>query len=311
MRPMLAALLLLALLPPRAARAQGDAYQAALREARVAVREARGSEGAAREEAVGRALEELSQAEEAPGAGRPYLSYIERALRASPPQLEKADDYLLDLLSALRAERTREPGEREERALQEVLRDPRFAPEPPPNWLERLGRRVWDWLTRLWPDTAPRTGSVPSREGLSVSEWLLVLLCAALVALAAVFVARGARRRGRREGEAAGHDAPLTPASALDVAAAHARRGEYRAAVRARFVALLLELHEGGRLRYSPSLTNREHLARIGLGTPLAEELRPVVRVFDDVWYGNVPLSTEEYALFERQVEAVRGEVPA
>jgi hypothetical protein len=296
-------LLLLALAAP--ARAQDGAYTDALRDALAAVEDAEAApDAAARAGAVGRARRALERARAATGEQPPYLAHVEDALGASPPDLTRARGYLEDLLNALGQPPAGQAAGAEEE-LRGILRDPRFAPEPPPNWFEERVGRFLEWLADLFPDAAP--GPAPSRAALSIEEWVLVLACAVLVAGAGALVYRGWRDRRREAAEAdSGGDADLSPGSVLATAAEYARRGDYRAAVRARFVALLLHLHEQGRLRYDRSLTNREHLARIGLGTPLAEDLRPVVRTFDDVWYGNTPISPDEYALFERRADGLR-----
>lgn len=296
-------LLLLTLAAP--ARAQGGAYADALRDALAAVEDAEAApDGAAGAEAVEPVRRALDRAEDTTRGQQPYLAHVEDALNADPPDLARVRGYLEDLLNAL-GQPPAGQGAGAEEELREILRDPRFAPEPAPNWLQEQAERFLEWLGNLFPDAAP--GPAPSRTPLSVAEWVLVLACAALVAGAGALVYRGWRDRRREEAEAGdGGDADLSPGSALATAAEYARRGDYRAAVRAQFVALLLHLHEQGRLRYDRSLTNREHLARIGLGTPLAEDLRPVVRTFDDVWYGNRPISPDEYALFERRTDGLR-----
>lgn len=288
--------------------AQETAYTALLREALAEVRQARASQGAARDAATNRALDALkSAASESGMQPPPYLGHIEDALTSRPPDLERAEGYLGSLLTALAQESATRPAPAEEASLREVLRDPRFAPEDPPGWLERLGQRIGEWLDKLLPDASG--GAAAARTGLSIAQWLLVLACVGLVAIAAFLIVRAALRRG--PGNVASSDdgraAPQTSSAALAAAAAHARNGEYRAAVRAQFLAVLLHLHEQGRLRYDRSLTNREHLSRIARGTPLAEDLRPVVRVFDDVWYGNLPIGPEEYEGFRRHADSLMG----
>lgn len=92
----------------------------------------------------------------------------------------------------------------------------------------------------------------------------------------------------------------------LALAGSYARAGDYREAVRANFVAVLLYLHEHGKLRYERSLTNREHLARIGQDTQVAGSLEPLVRTFEDVWYGNREVTAEQYARYQERADMVR-----
>ncbi|MDQ3327244.1 MAG: DUF4129 domain-containing protein, partial [Chloroflexota bacterium] len=182
--------------------------------------------------------------------------------------------------------------------------DPRFAGNDSPNWLERALNRGGDWFRRLLQGLP--LGS-PGAEGLTAARVLLALLCIGLVGLVLALMLRSARRMSRTDGAASPNLVPTSSTAMLATAAERARAGDYRGAVRAQFVALLLTLHERGTLRYDRSLTNREHLSRIGGDTPLAVSLRPVVRVFDDVWYGNSPIGKTEYDDYARSTDALRG----
>ncbi len=303
--------IVVALPPPNRVSAQDATYDGRLRQALTAVQQARASQGAERAAAVRRARELVAAPQKPASPARtpaPYLGHVESALRAHPPDLKRAEGYLRSLLGESEQQSAQASGASEEAALRSVLREPRFAPRETPGWLGRVGRWIGRVLDRLLPDSVG--GPSIGRGGLSIPEWLLVLGCVALVAGAVFLILRSAQTRGHEAGggEVDGErTAPLTSGSALAAATAHAQRGEYRSAVRAQFLALLLNLHEQGRLRYDRSLTNREHLARIGRDTPLAEDLRPLVRVFDDVWYGNASIEAEEYALFQRRAEALRG----
>lgn len=303
----LGALLTLTLGAPPAL-AQVDAYEQTLRLLADRIERARSLEGAARAGEVRRAIEDIRGVEpvETPaGTVRPELGHVEAALSESPPDLEQAAGYVEELLAGVTSERAQAPDPAQERALQEALDDPRFDPDPPKGWLQRALEAIGDWFRRLFSRLPAGGGS----GALGLAQWLLVAACVTLLGGALFLILRALRdRAGDRKPPAGAGEraAPLTAASMLAAAAAHARSGDYRSAVRANFISLLLFLHERGRLRYDHSLTNREHLARIGQGTPLASSLEPVVWTFDDVWYGNVPIDAAGYEAYSRRADMLR-----
>lgn len=304
-RRFLLLLTVLAILPsPRPVEAQDATYVAQVRQALDAVETAIASGGSTRSRATAQALETLQGVRTAPGGTRPYLAHVEGALSRTPPELPLARDHLVALLAELEGARFQPATTEQQRALQQAYADPRFARNDAPSWLERTLDRVWNWLRRLF-DGLPI--GEPGTQGLTIARWLLVLLCIGLVGLVLALILRSARRISRGDNTNATGPAPASSTSMLAVAAERASAGDYRGAVRAQFVALLLTLHEQGTLRYDRSLTNREHLSRIGQNTSLAGALRPIVRVFDDVWYGNVPIGQSEYDDYAHRTGTLRG----
>lgn len=292
------------LLSPRPADAQDRTYVAQIRQALGAVETAIASGGRTRSRLTDQALETLRGARIEPGGTRPYLDHVEDALSRTPPELPLARDHLIALLGELEGAKVQSATAEQQQALQRAYADPRFARNDTPSWLERTLDRVWDWLRRLF-DGLP-IGN-PGTQGLTIARWVLVLLCIGLVGLVLALILRSARRISRADNTDPTGPAPASSTAMLVVAAERARAGDYRGAVRAQFVALLFTLHEQGTLRYDRSLTNREHLSRIGQNTSLAGALRPVVRVFDDVCYGNVPIGQTEYDDYARKTGALRG----
>ncbi len=304
-RRFLLLLTVLAILPsPRPAEAQDPTDIEQIRQALDAVETAIATSGRTRSRATEQALETLRGVQPEPGSTRPYLAHVEDALSRTPPELPSARDHLVALLAELEGARVQPATAEQQQALQRAYADPRFAHNDAPSWLERTLDRVGDWLRRLF-DGLP-IGN-PGTQGLTIARWLLVLLCIGLVGLVLALILRSAQRISRADNTDPTCPAPASSTSMLAVAAERARAGDYRGAVRAQFVALLLTLHEQGTLRYDRSLTNREHLSRIGQNTSLAGALRPVVRVFDDVWYGNVPIGQTEYDDYARSTGALRG----
>jgi hypothetical protein len=123
-----------------------------------------------------------------------------------------------------------------------------------------------------------------------------------LAALAVVgFAARNLRRN--RAPDAARHvggftaEAGWTAAQARAAAQTAAAEGDYRRAMRYRYLATLLALDEAERLRFDPALTDGDYLRRAPAS--LREALRPLVLGFQRVWYGGYPAGEADYAHYQ------------
>ncbi|MEM0963810.1 MAG: DUF4129 domain-containing protein [Bacteroidota bacterium] len=72
--------------------------------------------------------------------------------------------------------------------------------------------------------------------------------------------------------------------------------GDYREAVRVRYLSVLQALDETGALAWRQDKTNRQYVAEVAQGAPpLAGPFRQATRVFDAVWYGERPVSESRY----------------
>ncbi|MDQ3854967.1 MAG: DUF4129 domain-containing protein [Chloroflexota bacterium] len=310
MRAALLLALLLASLPFTAhpAAAQGSRYSELLRTAESQLRSAlpRGADSRRQvAEQVATSLGAVRETEVAGARVRPYLQPVLEHLRAEPPRLEAAVAQLAELNRLLQRTQPAAPDPAQRASLREVLADPAFAPDPPRNWFQRLmadlSRRLSDLLSRL------RLGPGTS-EGLSAVQYLLLgIAVLALVAVLLLLLRSLPRRSPPAEGSDPGAATPPLTSEGMRARAAElAQVGDYRAAVRATFVALLLYLSEHGKLRYNRSMTNREHLASIGEGSTLRQQLQPIVARFDDVWYGDARVTAGDYEDYVRRTEAVR-----
>lgn len=311
MKPVWLLLVLGLLLIPSPSRAYGRPdYIAKLRGVERVVSDGSRGSGVESRRAATRALSMLDEIERAgpvdtpAGQVRPYLTPVRDMLSKSPPELGRASEALRSLISALESPAPALGGASSRASLDEVFNDPRLAPNRLATWQERVGKAVLDFLRRIFGGLSlGRAGA----EALSTAQVVVLVASLALVAAVVVFIIRTGRRHAKlSETAASGLAPPETSASLFVLAERYAQAGDYRQAVRANFVGLLMYLHEHGRLRYDRSLTNREHLSRIGRGTPLAGTLAPVVRVFDDVWYGNRKIDAHEYAAYEARAAAVR-----
>jgi hypothetical protein len=190
--------------------------------------------------------------------------------------------------------------------LAAVLARTEFRP-PEPTWWERLTQPLRQMLERL---LAPLGNALEyARRALLAwlqtaapgGEGLVVVVVGLLVVLAVGALVAGAF--GGAVAASARAAAPLlargpTAAALRDQAYARASRGEYRAAVSLLYRATLLQLDEHGRLRYRPSLTNREHLALADLTSEVSAILRPLVERYDRLWYGGGRCDADAWARF-------------
>jgi hypothetical protein len=188
--------------------------------------------------------------------------------------------------------------------LERVLARPEFAVET--FWARAL-RRLRELLARLLPWRTPAPASAPALDTLGrVLVWLIALAGGVAIALLLGYWLQGLLRSFVADAEirrraTAGDGAPLTAAAARRRAVELAGAGDYRAAVRQFYNAMLLTLVERGLVRRDRSLTNRELLARLPISS-VRETLTPVVDTFEAVWYG---VRQPDAAAFGRYREAV------
>jgi hypothetical protein len=173
--------------------------------------------------------------------------------------------------------------------------------------VERIGdalATVFEWLSKWFlrvptPEGSAKTGlgaisrSAVYALGLGATALLVVLLLrvfrkAQSPALppppAAPSLSRGAQP-----------DALSQPAEAwARLADRFARNGQWRLALRAAFLELLVLLHERGAIRYERQRTNGEYADALA-GGPAGPPFGLLVGAFDEAWYGNRPFGENAY----------------
>jgi len=275
---------------------------------------ARRTTGAARSAAIDRALANLPPTltvrvggDTVPvdlAAVRDDLTAAQRA--SDPRRLDDAGTRLAALRAALGAPATRAtaPDARQLHRLNDILRRPPFVSSPNP-WTSFLA-----WLDGLI--AASPLGSILDAIGQFLNNlfaggsgraanWVALIVAGVIVAAAFVFA--GNRILRPFVPQAAGPDDDLNAAglTRIDAAGARARAaalataGEYREAVRYRYLATLLALDEAGRLRIDEATGNRDILRQARATPRLAEALTPVVRLFDLFLFGHVPVTRDDY----------------
>ncbi len=186
-------------------------------------------------------------------------------------------------------------------------------------WFSDTLSKFFDWIGSLFPPLTPSTGSaLPYFGWLIYVFWAVVaaLLAFLLVAAYRVFAANvrfGGRRKKKDEAQLEGEDAELLllPPDELGARAAQfAREGNFREALRHRYIALLLRLDGRGVWRYDTRRTNWEHIAALRRGAAVANgemvaPLSDLTRRFDRVRYGSAPCDADDWQRFERDATAL------
>ncbi len=214
-----------------------------------------------------------------------------------------------------------------------VLAGSDFASEPlpPKSVWDRMGDAMTRWLNRLHfphvkPVSAPTTQLSPI-----VPEIILMIIGATAIGLIVYFSVvwlRERQARTQRQTRASQLDLAFT-AEEKELVATHnfdrlralaeeaAQGGDYRSGYRLMFLAILVYLDAEGAIRLDRAKTNWEYLRSLPSGSGgMREILRPVVREFDRIWYGEHPalqrefdLAAGAYASAQSTLESERGSV--
>jgi small-conductance mechanosensitive channel len=189
-------------------------------------------------------------------------------------------------------------------------------------WVGDMWKAFLDWLSGLRPQTAAPAPNIPDMSWLWPVFWVcIVSLLAAIFYM--VFRALGGvewlairRRRSKPVVEFEGEDAQLLklpPDELRDRAEAYARKGNYREALRHRFLAVLVNFDARGVWRYDLRRTNWEHIASLrqqeawrGLVAPLSD----LTRRFDRVRYGNGNCNESEWNQFQSDALKLENSIP-
>ena len=100
-------------------------------------------------------------------------------------------------------------------------------------------------------------------------------------------------------------DNVTTAQAALTQSEIAATSHNFRDALRFLYLSAILHLQERGILTYDKSLTNLEYLHTLQAHVELQEALRPVIQVFDDVWYGYKPCNADTIANYRELLQKV------
>jgi hypothetical protein len=191
-------------------------------------------------------------------------------------------------------------------------------------------RSVWDkigdWidkelraLGKLFHMHAPETKTPEWVSGV-LPKILLIVICTAAIGLLIYFAAVAIRnRRFATAGDSRGELGLALTAAERDLVSSfnYARlrelsieaslRGEYRAAFRLTFIALLVFLSLEGAIKLDRSKTNWEYLRAIPSHSDVRAELRPIIKDFDLIWYGDQPATEADFDRASGIYDRIRG----
>lgn len=144
--------------------------------------------------------------------------------------------------------------------------------------------------------------------GIGAADALLWIGCLVLICLTLFFI-RQIRKNLVAE---VGHEVTesemngvTTVQAALTQSEVAATSHNFRDALRFLYLSAILHLQERGILTYDKSLTNLEYLHTLQAHAELQEALRPVIQVFNDVWYGYKPCNADTIANYRELLQKV------
>jgi hypothetical protein len=197
-----------------------------------------------------------------------------------------------------------------------------------PLWWQQALSNAWDAVVRAWDafvnwlnSWLPKSSSITPSPSVPSAGWLWIVfygIVAAIIAAILWFLWRAfggklGRREVKRDAVLAGEDAlllSLPPEELRSRADIYASQGNFREALRHRYLGILLQLDARGVWRYDTRRTNWEHIAALRRREKLQvliEPLSALTRRFDRVRYGGAPCDEEQWRQYDtdaRQFEA-------
>jgi hypothetical protein len=192
-------------------------------------------------------------------------------------------------------------------------------------WFEKLGLWIRRYLLRSAEPRMPRISgpnwSLSPGVGRIILYALLALLGGGLLAevLRALFLRWQERSGPKAMPAAAARLEESETENALEhsadewetFAAEWLRRGDLRQAVRALYLALLVDLHQQRLIDYNRAFTNWHYVRRFAGDTEQRQVLRRLTEFFDLAWYGRRACSHDQYQEFATGVRALVKATPA
>ncbi|MBX5482211.1 MAG: DUF4129 domain-containing protein [Myxococcaceae bacterium] len=155
-------------------------------------------------------------------------------------------------------------------------------------------------------------------SGMATSGFIVVLLVLGVIVLLVVmlylaFRGRDEDRPAYEEEEAAVASKASDEQSALSrppegwsqLADELAAQGDFRAALRSLYLALLSRLHRIGAIDYDPTLSNWDYCRQFRGHRDWVPTFRDLTLRFDFAWYGHSPVDREGYVAFKRLTEPI------
>lgn len=225
--------------------------------------------------------------------------------------LERIATRLYEIQSNVEAlEKVPAHATQQERAkVEEILARPEFR-EPGDNAVAKKLRDLREKIGKILEKLFSRLFGAAGGESISTIIRVVVLgagLVALLILARAIAQAVARRRSGGVKGKTKKKkivlgeevDESTTSADLAASARAIADRGDFRAAIRKLFVALIYQLDERDIVRLRAEATNREYLALVRSLGKLYPVMTEMTDTFERVWYGDAPIDRAGYDAFE------------
>jgi hypothetical protein len=199
--------------------------------------------------------------------------------------------------------------------LDEILSRPEYRPQHEEEssirgWARKLKKLITDLLNKTFGSAAPRP--VASNQGEGAAFFRMIILVATIISLV-IGIYRLSRFRFRRKkaeeeseirevlGEEIAADA--TAADLLSAARELAQKGEFRAAIRRTYIAMLFEYEQRGKLNLHRAKTNRDYLNALRPETAIFPSFSSMTGDFERVWYGQQRATEAEFDRFVAQYQ--------
>jgi hypothetical protein len=82
------------------------------------------------------------------------------------------------------------------------------------------------------------------------------------------------------------------------------REGNYRLAVRIKFLMVIQAMQNKNLILWKPNKTNRAYVNEVS-GSMYGNNFKAVVNIFDQVWYGNKEINAEQYNSIKDKIEEI------
>ena len=183
------------------------------------------------------------------------------------------------------------------RRAEEILARAEFRPDP-----KSLYERIVDFLIEQFDRVIE---SLLGGGRSALVGWLVVVGALAVLVITAVRFGRGVRSHAHlHEGVDVETRRPAEDWRAE--AAAHEANGEWRAALRCRYRALVADLAQRGLVEEIPGRTAGEYRREVAVSVPRAsDDFAEVTRRFELAWYGDVPTAEADVGEVRRLSERV------
>lgn len=163
--------------------------------------------------------------------------------------------------------------------------------------LAKILEQIWHIFSRIF-----MKNSLPSAAPISVRIILGAIIVTIIIAIIILIIFLLIRRKHKRQvksilGEKINKGSTII--SFLDKSKVYEEKGQYREAVRLRYVAVLFFLHQGHFLYHDSSMTGKEMVVKLKKDRYVAvDDFEKITDMFNTIWYGMTEIKTEEFELW-------------